>query len=88
MIQSHIAFIDSTSTASTRPEVGYLHHESWSAIHQEDKDEAEDKEEEEDQDDREDREDGEEENEEEDKLALVCVEGFYCFIRDNVIEIC
>lgn len=23
MIQSHIAFIDSTSTASTRPEVGY-----------------------------------------------------------------
>lgn len=55
-------------------------------LHQEDKDEVKD--EEEDWDDREDREDSEQDKEEEDKLVLVCVEGFYCFIGDNMIEMC
>lgn len=54
-------------------------------LHQEDKDEVKD--EEEDWDDREDREDSEQDKEE-DKLVLVCVEGFYCFIGDNMIEMC
>ena len=61
-----------------------LHHESWSANHQEDKEEGGEEDKEEDQDDRQDR---EEDKEEVDKLVLVWVEGFYCFRGDNMVEI-